>query len=52
MKVQTHTVISGYLARDGKPRVFLKSHALPVPADEAFPEGTAVVIRDGKAVRP
>lgn len=52
MSRQTHTVQSGYIARDGKPRVFVKGRPLPLLADEAFAEGSAVVIIGNKAQRP
>jgi len=52
MSLQTHTVQSGYIARDGKPRVFVKGRALPLLADEALPEGTSIIIVGNKAVRP
>lgn len=47
----THTVESGYTARDGSFRVFVKGHLSPLVAEEAYPEGTAVRIVDGKAVK-
>ena len=51
MKTQTWTVLNGYVDRAGRHMVFLRDRPQPVPADEALPEGAAVVIRDGKAVR-
>lgn len=49
---QTHTVLNAYKGRDGKPRVYLKNHPSPLLCDEPLEEGAAVIIRDGKAVRP
>lgn len=52
MKRETWTVISGYLDRQNRHWVFLKGRPSPLIADEALPEGSAVMIRNGKAVRP
>jgi hypothetical protein len=49
---QTFTVVSAYVGRDGKPRVFVKGRTLPLIADEPFEEGAAVVIRGDRAVKP
>lgn len=53
MKRQTWTVVGGYSDRNTPPRhwVTLQGHTRPVPADEAFPEGTAVVFQNNRAVR-
>ena len=51
MKTRTHTVESGYVGRDGKSRVFVKGHPRPLECDEPLPEGAAVVIVGGKAVK-
>lgn len=49
---QTMIVQSAYKGRDGQTRVYVKGHPLPLLCDEPLEEGAAVVIRDGKAVRP
>ena len=49
---KTHTVLSYYRARDGKTRVYVKDHPLPLLCDEPVSEGDAVVIDNGRAVRP
>lgn len=48
---QTHTVVSGYTDRDGNFRVMVKGHPLPLLSDEPLPEGAAVRIEGGKAVK-
>ena len=50
MTPKTYTVETGYTARDGSFRVFVKGHLSPLLADEAYPEGTAVRIVDGNRV--
>lgn len=52
MAVTTHIVLSGYQGRDGVFRVYVKGHSGALIADEPFAEGTAIVVRDGRAVRP
>ena len=39
------------LTVDGKSRVFVKGHPRPLECDEPLPEGAAVVIVGGKAVK-
>lgn len=51
-RLQTFIVLNAYVGRDGQTRVYLKNHPVPLLCDEAFEEGAAVVIRDGRAVRP
>lgn len=51
MNAPTHTVETGYTARDGTFRVFVKGIPGPVIADAPHPEGTAVRIVDGRAVK-
>lgn len=47
----TLTVETSYVARDGTFRVFLRGIPGPVIADAQHPDGTAVHIIDGKAVK-
>lgn len=51
MKPRTHTVTGGYVSRDGKRRVYVKDHPLPLECDEALEDGAAVRIEGRKAVR-
>lgn len=48
---KTYTVETGYVGRDGKPRVFVKDHPKPLECDEPIPVGAAVVIVGNRAVR-
>ena len=49
---RTHTVLSSYRARDGKTRVYVKDHPLPLLCDELLNEGDSVVIVGDRAERP
>lgn len=49
---KTHIVQSRYVARDGKPRVYVKDHPQPLLCDETVQEGDAVVIQGSRAERP
>lgn len=51
MTTRTHIIESGYVGRDGQPRVFVKGHNKPLLCDEPLPEGTAVIIIGDKAVK-
>jgi hypothetical protein len=51
MKPKTHTVVTAYVGRDGKQRVYVKDHASPLLTDELLVEGDAVRIDKDRAVR-
>lgn len=51
MNAKTHTVLSGYLGRDGIYRITIKDHPRPYLCDEALPEGASVRLDGGRAVR-
>ena len=57
MSPRTLTVTRAWRTEDrmtgeAKNWVVVRGEALPMLADEPFPEGSAVVVRDGRAVRP
>lgn len=51
MIAPTYTVVSGYQDRAGRFWLYLRGLPSPVPSDTAWPEGTAVKIVNGKAVK-
>lgn len=48
---QTHTVVTGFTDREGRHWVFVRDNPRKLAADEAYPEGTAVHIVAGRAVK-
>ena len=51
MKRTTWTVVSGFTDRDGRHWAYLRGLGGKYQTDSALPEGTAVIVKDGKAVR-
>jgi membrane protein implicated in regulation of membrane protease activity len=51
MTRKSYTVVSAYTGRDGKTRVYVKDHPLPLLCEEPLNEGDAVVIVGQKAER-
>lgn len=51
MKPETYTVTHGWTDRTGKFWVYLEGLARPFLSQEAWPEGTAVRIENGRAVK-
>lgn len=51
MIAPTHTVLSGYVSRDGVHYVYVKGHQGALIADEAYALGTAVRIEGNRAVK-
>lgn len=51
MNAPTYTVQSGWTDRNGKHWLYLKGISAPIPSDKAWPEGTALRIVAGRAVK-
>lgn len=51
MTAQTHTVVSGFTDRSGQHWVFVRGIASKLAADEPYPDGTAVKVTNGRAVK-
>jgi len=51
MNAPTHTVISGFTDREGRHWVFVRDNPQKLSAREPYPEGTAVRVENGRAVK-